>query len=132
MARTAGSLYQHDWNDDTWTAGTPTTAIETLIGTTESLTGAIDCRTFWSVQLSWEINYDPTPTDRVGINIYGSPDGTNWDNTPINNVFGDNSTDPERQTLVVNNPPAYVRVGFVQSGSTNSHDINAVRYIGYN
>ena len=132
MARTASSTYQHDWNDDTWTTGTPTTAAETLSGTTESLTGSIDAGAFWSVQITVDINYDATPTDDITINLYGSVDGTNWDDTPMDFVAGDKSTDPEQLTIMVWNPPKYLRVGFVQSGSTDSHDISTVHYIGYN
>ena len=132
MARTASSTYQHDWNDDTWTTGTPTTAAETLSGTTESLTGSIDAGAYWSVQITVDINYDATPTDDITINLYGSVDGTNWDDTPMDFVAGDKSTDPEQLTIMVWNPPKYLRVGFVQSGSTDSHDISTVHYIGYN
>lgn len=132
MARTAGSTYQHDWDDDSWTTGSPTTAAETLSGTTESLTGSIDCRTFWSLQITADINYDATPTDSVTINIYGSQDGTNFDDTPMDYILGDKDTDPEQITFMVWNPPAYLRVGFVQSGSTDSHDISTVYYIGFN
>lgn len=132
MARTASSTYQHDWNDDSWTTGSPTTAAETLSGTTESLTGSIDARTFWSLQVTFDIDYDATPTDEVTINVYGSKDGTNWDDTAIDFVTGDSGTDPEQQTIMIFNPPAYVRIGFVQSGSTDSHEISTVFYIGFN
>jgi len=132
MARTASSTYQHDWNDDSWTTGTPTTAAETLSGTTESFTGSIDARTYWSLQITADINYDATPTDEITIYVYGSKDGTNWDDTPMDYVTGDSGTDPEQLTFMIFNPPAYVRIGFVQSGSTDSHDISTVHYIGFN
>jgi len=132
MARTASSTYQHDWNDDSWTTGSPTTAAETLSGTTESLTGGFDCSTYWAVQITADINYDATPTDEVTINIYGSTDNSNFDDTPIDYVAGDSGTDPEQLTIMVWNPPKYMKVGFVQSGSTDSHEISTVYYIGYN
>jgi len=132
MARTAGDTYQHDWNDDTWTTGTPTTAAETLSTTTESKTGSIDCRTYWSLQLTIDINYDATPTANIAIYIYGSKDGTNFDDTPMDLIAGDKSKDPEQLTLMIFNPPAYLQVGFVQDDSTDSHDISTVHYIGFN
>lgn len=132
MARTASSTYQHDWDDDSWGTGAPTTAAETLSGTTESLTGSIDASAYWGLQITVDIDYDATPTDSVTINVYGSVDGTNWDDTPMDYVAGDNSTDPEQLTFMIWNPPKYVRIGFVQSGSTDSHDISTVHYIGYN
>lgn len=131
MARTTSSKYQHDWNDDSWTTGTPTTSTETLSGTTESFTGSINSNTYWSVQLTVDINYDATPTDDVSVNIYGSVDGTNWDDTAMDFVAGDKSTDPEQLTFMLFNPPAYLRVGFQQSGSTDSHEISSVYYIGF-
>lgn len=132
MARTASSTYQHDWNDDTWTTGTPTTAAETLSGTTESKTGSIDCRTYWALQITVDINYDATPTDNIALYVYGSKDGTKFDDTPMDLVAGDKSKDPEQLTLMIFNPPAYLQVGFVQDGSTDSHDISTVHYIGFN
>jgi hypothetical protein len=131
MARTVSSTYQHDWNDNTWTTGTPTTAAETLSGTTESKTGGIDCSTYWGVQLTIDINYNATPTDNVTMNLYGSADNTNFDDTPLDFVAGDNSTDPEQLTVMLWNPPKYLQVGFVQSGSTDSHEISTVSLIGY-
>jgi len=132
MARTAGTKYQHDWNDDTWTSGAPTTAAETLSGTTESVTGAIDARTYWGLQITADIDYDVTPTDSVTINVRGSIDGTNFDDTPIDYVLGNKAQDPEQLTIMIWNPPAYVKIGFVQSGSTDSHDISTVYYQGFN
>ena len=132
MARTASSTYQHDWNDNTWTTGTPTTAAETLVTTTESLTGAIDCKVYWSLQVTVDINYVATPTDDISISIYGSTNGTDWDKTAMDFIAGDKSEDPEQLTFMLFNPPAYVRLGFLQSGSTDSHVISTVKYIGFN
>ena len=132
MARTPSSTYQHDWSDDSWTTGTPTTSAETLSGTTESLTGSIDASAFWSVQVTVDINYDTTPTDDIFISIYGSVDGTNWDDTAMDFVAGDKSTDPEQLTFMLSNPPKYVRIGFQQTGSTDSHEISTIHYIGFN
>lgn len=132
MARTASDTYKHDWNDDSWTTGTPTTAAETLSGTTESKTGGIDCSAYWGVQVTVDINYDTTPTDDVIINLYGSTDNSNFDNTPLDFVVGDNATDPEQLTIMMWNPPKYLQVGFVQNGSTDSHEISTVELIGFN
>ena len=132
MARAASSTYQHDWNDDTWTTGTPTTGAETLSGTTESKTGSIDCRTYWSLQITVDITYDATPTDNIALYVYGSKDGTNFDDTPMDLVAGDKSKSTEQLTIMIFNPPAYLQVGFVQDGSTDSHDISTVHYVGFN
>ena len=131
-ARTASSTYQHDWNDDSWTTESPTTAAETLSGTTESLTDGFDCSTYWAVQITFDINYDPDPTDSVTIRFYGSDDDTSFDDTAMDYVVGHNGTDPEQITVMIYNPPKYLRIGFQQSGSTDSHDVSTVHYIGYN
>ena len=123
MARTASDTYNHDWNDDTWTTGSPTTAAETLSTTTESLTGAIDCKAFWSLQVTVDINYAATPTDDISISVYGSTNGTDWDETAMDFIAGDKSEDPEQLTFMLFNPPAYVRLGFLQSGSRFSRNL---------
>jgi len=132
MARTASSITQHDWNDNTWTTGTPTTPIKTLSGVTESKTGSFDARTYWQLQVTVDINYDATPTNSVTIYLYGSVDGTNFDDTPMDLIAGDKTTDPEQLTIMLFSPPAYLQIGFVQTGSTDSHDISSVKIIGYN
>jgi hypothetical protein len=131
MARTASETLNHDWADDTWTTGTPTTGAKTLATTVESKTGAVDCKAYWSLQVTVNINYAGT-TDDISISVYGSTNGTDWDVTAMDFIAGDKSVDPEQLTFMLFNPPAYVQLGFVQSGSTNSHVISTVKYIGYN
>ena len=131
-----GSTYQHDWNDDSWTTGSPTTAAETLSGTTESLTGGINLLTegYEGIQLTVDINADPTPTDDIELNVYASLDGTNWDEMVIRKILIDFDlvfTDPCQITTIVTGY-AYLRIGFVQTGSTDSHDISTVYYKPWN
>jgi len=132
MARTKSDTYQHDWNDDSWTTGSPISAAKILSGSTESRTGSIDAGAYWSVQVTFDINYDASPTDEITIYLYGSKDGTNFDDTPMDYVTGDSDQDPEQMTIMVLNPPAYLQIGFQQSGSTDSHAISTVHYIGFN
>lgn len=123
------STYQHDWDDDSWTTDTPTTAIETLSGTTESYTGKIDLATngYEGCQITFDLNYDATPTDEIEISVYASIDGTNWDEVAIYGMTGDHDVDPQQISIIIKDV-AYLRVGFVQSGSTDSHDITTVYY----
>jgi len=125
------AVFQHDWNDDSWTSGTPTTAAETLSGTTESLTGTIDCESYWSVQITVDIDHNASPTDEVEIHLYGGAVSGAMDDLPFAVQIADHDVDPCQLTILVPDPPAYLRVGFVQTGSTDSHEISSVHVVGF-
>ena len=71
-----------------------------------------------------EIDYDATPTDEVKIKLYGSLDGSNYDDTPIWEMQADKSVDPQQLSFIVKDL-AHFRLGFQQTGSTDSHDVRA-------
>ena len=98
----------------------------TLSGTTESFSSLVDMVTngYDGAHLTVEIDYDATPTDEVKIKIYGSLDGSNFDDTPIWEVQGDKSVDPQQLSFIVRDL-AYFRVGVQQTGSTDSHNVRA-------
>ena len=99
-------------------------AYTTLSGVTEELSSDIDLETsgYEGVQIRVEVNFDATPSDNVVCNIYGSLDGTNYDDTPMHSVELDQGTDPNQITLVIRDV-AHCRVGLVQTGSTDTHDV---------
>lgn len=99
-------------------------AYTTLSGTTEEYSSDVDLETSGheGAHVRVEINFDATPTDNVVCNIYGSLDGTNYDDTPIYSIELDQNTDPNQISLVVKDV-AHFRVGLVQTGSTDSHDV---------
>ncbi|MBN1807177.1 MAG: hypothetical protein JW837_18165 [Sedimentisphaerales bacterium] len=99
---------------------------ETLSGTTESYSSDVDLETngYEGAHVIVEINYDESPTDEVSIKLYGSLDGTNYDSSPIWEVQGDKSIDPQRLSFVVKDL-AHFRIGVVQAGATDSHDVRA-------
>jgi len=101
-------------------------AYVTLSGTTESYSSAVDMVTngYDGAHLIVEIDYDATPTDEVKIKLYGSLDGTNFDDSPVWEMQGDNSVDPQQLSFVVKDL-AYWRVGVQQTGSTDSHNVRA-------
>jgi len=101
-------------------------AFVTLSGTTESFSSDIDLETngYEGAHLIVEMNYDATPTDDVTISIYGSLDGTNYDDTPIWSMNGDKAIDPQQLSFIIKDL-AHFRVGVKQTGSTNSHDVRA-------
>ena len=57
-------------------------------------------------------------------NLDGSLDGTNYDDTPIWEMQGDSGVDPQQLSFVVTGL-AHFRLGFQQTGSTDSHDVRA-------
>ncbi len=96
----------------------------TLSATTEEYSASVDMTGSDVAHAIVEVNFDATPTDNVQVNVYGSLDGTNFDDVPMYSVIIDNGTDPSQITLVIDGV-AYFRLGFVQTGSTDSHDVRA-------
>ena len=98
----------------------------TLSGTTESHSSDVDMETngYEGAHVTLEIDYDASPTDEVKIKLYGSLDGSNYDDTPIWEMQGDKSVDPQQLSFVVRDL-AHFKVGVQQTGSTNSHNVRA-------
>jgi len=120
-----GGTIKKDWTDSSQIIGTSDGYV-TLSGTTESYSSDVDLETdgLDGVHLIVEINYDDTPTDEVTIKIYGSLDGTNYDDTPIYSIQGNKATDPQQLSFVIKDLNHF-RIGVVQAGSTDSHDVRA-------
>jgi hypothetical protein len=98
----------------------------TLSGTTEEYSADVDLETdgYEGAHVTVEISYDGSPTDEVKIKLYGSLDGTNFDDTPVWETQGDKSINPQQLSFIIKDL-AYFRLGFQQTGSTNSHDVRA-------
>lgn len=98
----------------------------TLSGTTESFSSNVDLAGsgYEGTQLTVELDYDTSPTDNVIISIYGSLDGTNYDDTPIWSIQGDKSVDPQQLSFIVRDL-ANFQVGVKQTGTTDSHNVRA-------
>jgi hypothetical protein len=102
-------------------------AYVTLSGTTESYSSNVDMVTngYEGAHVIVEINYDATPADQVKIKLYGSLDGTNFDDSPIWEMQGDKSVDPQQLSFIVKDL-AHFRIGVQQTpGTTDSHDVRA-------
>ena len=101
-------------------------AFTTLSGTTEEFSADVDMESngYEGAHVIVEIDYDDTPTDEVNINLYGSLDGTNYDDTPIWGMRGDKTVDPQQLSFIIKDL-AHFRLGFQQTGETNSHDVRA-------
>ncbi len=98
----------------------------TLSGTTESFSSDVDLESngYEGAHLVVEINYDASPSDEVEISLYGSLDGSNYDDTPLWTIQGDSSTDPQQLSFIVKDL-AHFRIGIKQTGSTDGHDVRA-------
>jgi len=98
----------------------------TLSGTTEEYSADVDLETdgHEGAHVVVEIDYDASPTDEVKIKVYGSLDGSNYDDTPMFEMQGDKSVDPQQISLVVKDV-LHFRLGFQQTGSTDSHNVRA-------
>lgn len=96
----------------------------TLSGTTEEFTSSVDLTGSDMAHVIVEVNFDTTPTDDVEVAVYGSHDGTNFDDVAMNAFVIDNATDPAQLSFYVQGV-TYFRVGMKQTGSTDSHDVRA-------
>ncbi|MBW1723501.1 MAG: hypothetical protein JRJ78_15770 [Deltaproteobacteria bacterium] len=78
------AVHKKNWTSATQIIGTGDGYI-TLSGTTESFSSNVDMATngYEGAHVIVEMDYDGTPTDEVEISIYGSLDGTNYDDTPL-------------------------------------------------
>jgi hypothetical protein len=112
-------------SSDTQIIGTSNNYV-TLSGTTESFSSGVDMETngYEGAHLIVEMNYDTSPTDDVEISLYGSLDGSNYDDTPIWTVQGDKSVDPQQLSFIIKDLIRW-RIGVKQTGSTDSHDVRA-------
>lgn len=66
-----------------------------------------------------KIDFPGTPTDHGVVSVYGSLDGSNWDNTPLMQFTVDNGIDPNQVSFVVMGIYQF-RVGVKRSGSTDT------------
>jgi len=114
-----------NWGSQTQIIGTGDGYI-TLSGTTESYSTDVDMETngYEGAHVTIEIDHDNSPTDEVKIKLYGSLDGSNYDDTPILEMQGDKSVDPQQLSFIIKDP-AHFRIGVQQTGSTDSHNVRA-------
>ena len=114
-----------NWGSQSQIIGTDNSYV-TLSGTTESYSTDVDMETngYEGTHVTVEIDYDNSPTDEVKIKLYGSLDGSNYDDTPILEMQGDKSVDPQQLSFIVKDL-AHFRIGIQQTGSTDSHNVRA-------
>ncbi len=94
-----------------------------LTNITEIFSDSIDMTGSDLAHIIVEVDFDGT-TDDVDVAVYGSHDGTNFDDVAMISLRIDTGTDPSQITIVVE-AVAYCRIGYVQTGSTDTHDVRA-------
>lgn len=97
---------------------------EELAGTAEELSSSVDLTGAQGAHVVVEVNFDGTPTDDVIVNTYGSLDGAAFDDVPYGSFLISNETDPAQVSFAVQDL-AHFRIGMVQNGSTDGHDVRA-------
>ena len=118
-------IISKSWSTDTYIEATSSTWT-TLAGQTEEYSANVDLETngYMGAQASIEIDFGLTPTDDVEVAVYPSLDGINYDNIPIFKFVAPNTIDPLQISLLVKDV-AHFRLGFRQTGATNSHNVRA-------
>lgn len=113
------------WGLQIWIEG-GAASFTTLSGTTEEYSDVVDMETngYEGAHVQPEVNFDAGPTDDVIIKVYGSLDGTNFDDTSLHQIVIDKGTDPNQISFIVRDTK-YFRLGFQQTGATDSHDVRA-------
>ena len=117
------AIISKSWSEPEQIAGVSNGYI-TLAGTTEQYSSDIDLETggYDGAHVIVEVNFDTTPTDYVDVALYGSLDGTNYDDTSLWGQRIDKLTSPNQISFVVRDL-AHARVGVKQTGNVNSHDV---------
>lgn len=66
-----------------------------------------------------DANFPVTPTDNLVVSVYGTTDGSNWDDTPRLQFEIDNAIDPNQASFSISGVYQF-RVGVKRSGSTDT------------
>lgn len=111
------------WTALAWINAAGSGSYDTLSGTTEEYTSAVDMATngYVGAHVVVDLNFDATPTDDMDVKLYSSLDGSTWDDIPVTEIRVDNSDDPGQISFVVEGFAQW-RIGVVQTGSTDTHD----------
>jgi hypothetical protein len=111
------------------TAGAPTS----LSTTVEEYSATVDTHNKAGVSFTVDIQFDGSPTDDVDVKWYGSDDNSNWDDIAMGayRVTAVGSSWQQTSFALGGTTPRYLRLGFVQTGATDSHNVHATRMTWY-
>ncbi len=100
--------------------------------TTGSVSTDIDFETdgYEGAHITVDANFPGSPTDNLVVEVYGSLDGTNYDDTPMYSFTLDNGTDPHQISFVVKEI-IHGRLYCYRDGSTDTITVTA-KYTAWN
>ena len=108
--------------DDIGTWGTPTRT--TLSGTTESYGSSVDANGYLGVVRQIGILFDTSPTDDVIVSVYAAlSDSFDAQDLPVQQIRVEAVSNDEVFLYIVTRDVEFSRVGVVQTGATDSHDV---------
>ena len=111
-----------------WRAeATPMNAV-TLVDTTEQFSSDVDLETggYEGSHITVDVNFGATPEYNAIVSVYGSLDGTNYDDTPIFSQEIDKGTDPNQISLVIRDL-AHFRIGMKQGGTVTNDAVVTIK-----
>lgn len=98
----------------------------TLSNQVEQYSSDVDLETngYEGAHVIVEIDYQAAPSHEVKIKLYGSLDGSDYDDTPIWEMQGDRDVDPQQLSFIVKDL-AHFRLGVQQDGDGDAHTVRA-------
>ncbi len=115
-----------------WIVGDGSTGVTLAAGNSyTSTSAAIDLRIWSEVLIHPQCNFKAAPADNVDVSIIGSMDGTfdegtngyHSDIVPLTSIKLDKGTDPNSLTIILNDPPPYLKVKMQQDGGTDTTNV---------
>lgn len=108
--------------------GTESNETKSNLTTTEVFTSNIALNPGETAHVEIDADFIPSPTDNIICNVYGSIDGTNYDDTPIMSFLIDKDTDPNQVSFTVRHVKSF-RVGLLMDGATDTTSDATVNWI---
>ncbi len=105
---------------------TEQTVMSAVSVTTGSASSDIDLETdgYEGVHITVDADFPGTPTDNLVVEVQGSLDGTNYDDTPLMAFEIDNGTDPNQASVVIRDV-SHCRLYCYRDGSTDTITVTA-------
>ena len=100
----------------------------TIVDTTESVSSDVDLETggYIGSHVTIDSNFGATPEYNVIISVYGSLDGTNYDDTAMFSQEIDKGTDPNQISLIIQDV-AHFRIGVKQGGTVTNDAVVTIK-----